>query len=152
MLRQPLCKITSKLVNVPVKLGSWNITEGLDCFTLMITFLDEFGYDVEDFKDGTVKVEHNGSLLDSTNYSIILKTIPEMQEVLQKTIRQEFEKVDKLKQGYICFSQITDYEVVTIYLGNKKHLSMFENYGSKIVTISNDKVKEIFRCRKLAQL
>jgi hypothetical protein len=129
--------------------SSFDITKGLDCITIIIEFLEEFGRDMTHTRNPNFTIPYKGKeykVLGRDNPDDDLKNLRESKESHQITIefvRKALTKTDKLKKGCVCILNSMKYKLVGIYVGDSRYLIMFEDC-SRILKI-NDAVMEIYQ-------
>lgn len=60
-----MAEIGRKYVGAPFKIGGWSREEGMDCFTLLMTVLDEMGYETPDDFEGYTRETYHEAWLEN---------------------------------------------------------------------------------------
>lgn len=127
--------------NINYKNGSWDIEEGLDCLTLMLSFFQDMGKDISELLK--ITFIYKGKEMNAYNYKDILGDTKERNEAFTYFLKHNFVKIDKIEKGCIIFYKST--ELVGIYLGSDKILTVFEEYGLKIIKVRPNSIKEMYK-------
>lgn len=135
--------LTKKYCNVPYKLGSYDINQGLDCLSLIHNFSNEIGKEV-DFKNPDFKIEYKENQFNVAEGIDICKSNEELGEAAMLFIKKMFTKIERLKKGCICISEIWNMKFTSIYVGNGKHLMMFDKIGTRILPVTEEHILEIY--------
>ena len=135
--------ITKKYNNIEYKNGSWDIDKGLDCFTLIMLFMEDIGRDITKFKEMTFKYE--GKNITSFNYHELLGDSVERNKVFKSFILDNFTKTDKLEKGNIVLYNIKGSDVVGIYMGSSLVLVAFEDVGIRNIKINTKLIVEVYK-------
>jgi len=137
-------KLTKMFNNIPYKYGSWDLSEGLDCFTMIFRFKQQLGMDINDMLNGEFELEYNDRTINSRDYYKYVTKHEDQIKLLRKILRMKFKQVDRLSQGCICTSILYGGDVISIYIGQGKFLTNSQEYGCSIVRLNMNNIKEIY--------
>ena len=136
-------EITKKYNKIEYKKGSLDFQNGLDCFSMFLTFWQEMGKDVSKIRNMTW--DYYGKKVTIKNYSEIIKGVDQGRTAFKLFIQENLKKTDKLKKGCIIFcGKKFKIELVGLYLGNGHLLGAFEDYGIKNIKINTKTIMEIY--------
>jgi cell wall-associated NlpC family hydrolase len=139
-------ELSKKYNGLEYNYGSWQPEKGLDCLSMILTFLKDTGIDITVFEK--MEYTYKNKKVTMFNYHKILDDIKEGSSALKCFIRDRFTEVGTLKKGNIIFYTVDQDEAVGIYLGNNLMLITFAEFGLKIIKIDIKKIEGAYICQQ----
>ena len=138
-----LLKATGKLVGVKYVLGSMDTDKGLDCFSLIINYLRNIGYNIPDdleFKGHTLK-DYGEKYSEDPN---IINIACEYLTTILQTV-----PITKAVAGDILFACLeNNAPSFGIDGGNGTMVIVSESGGVQIIDKKHYTIKQVLRCRR----
>jgi len=138
-----LSKITKILIGAKYSLGSMDIDKGVDCFSLIINYLRNIGYNIPDdlkFKGYTLK---NYAQKYNEDPGIINIAYEYLATILQNI------SITKAVAGDILFACLENNSPsFGIDGGNGTMVIVSESGGVQIIDKKNYTIKQVLRCRR----
>jgi cell wall-associated NlpC family hydrolase len=138
-----LSNITARFIGVPYKLGSMDRKEGLDCFSLVVNYLREIGYDIDN--------ETTFKGFDFSNYGKAFEEYPKILNVGLEWLSGFLEEVppNGAVASDIIFAQLkSNVPAFGIEAGNGYMITVTVEQGVTAINKKYYTIERVFRCRK----
>jgi hypothetical protein len=138
-----LSNITARFIGVSYKLGSLNRKEGLDCFSLIVNYLREIGYDINS------DIIYKG--FDFNNYGKAFQKYPDILNVAIEWFSEFLEEIPthRAVAGDIIYASLkNNAPAFGIEAGNGYMITVTVERGVTALNKKHYDIERVFKCRK----